>query len=226
MDMNSRFSPQLVIGVLLALLGVLLILDNTGVADTRFIVRLWPVALVVLGGVKLAHGRSMGSWIVGGGLIFFGAMLTLDRLDLIDFRWRFWWPLILVFLGILMIVRQRVQSCSPSTVVSNDLDATAILGGLKHAVRSQQFQGGKITAILGGCDLDLRPAVMRDGEAVINVFAMWGGISLKIPPDWTVVVENTAFLGGVENETHPPAGTEKRLVLQGTIIMGGIEIKN
>lgn len=224
--MNSRFSPQLVVGILLALLGVLLILDNTGLADTRFIVRLWPVALILLGGVKLAHGHSTGSWIVGGGLIFFGTMMTLDRLDLIDFRWRFWWPMILVFLGILMIVRQRVQSCSPSTFVSNDLDATAILGGLKHAVRSQQFQGGKITAILGGCDLDLRPAAMQGSQAVINVFAMWGGISLKIPSDWTVVVENTAFLGGVENETQPPAGTDKRLILQGTIIMGGIEIKN
>jgi len=224
--MNSKLSSQMVIGGLLALLGILLILNNTGIADTRYIVRLWPVALIVLGVAKLSHSRHTGSLVVGAGLIFFGSMMTLDRLDLIDFRWKFWWPLILVVLGILMIIRQRMQPCAPGTVTSNDLDVTAILGGVKDQIRSQQFHGGKITALLGGCDLDLRQAGMEVGEAVINVFAMWGGIAIRIPMDWTVVVESSALLGGVDNQTTPPAGNTKTIILRGTILMGGLEIKN
>jgi hypothetical protein len=35
-----------------------------------------------------------------------------------------------------------------------------------------------------------------------------------------------AFLGAVENKTHPVPGASQRLVLTGTVLMGGAEVKN
>jgi hypothetical protein len=62
---------------------------------------------------------------------------------------------------------------------------------------------------------------------VIDVFAMWGGIDIRIPEDWTLINRVTAVMGAVEDTTRPPqATTQHRLTLRGFVMMGGVEIKN
>ena len=105
------------------------------------------------------------------------------------------------------------------------VDITAILGGYERRVATQDFRGGEITAVMGGCELDMRSASIR-GEAVINVFAFWGGVTIKCPPDWTVILLGTPILGGFEEKTIAPPDGSKRLVIRGYAIMGGVEIRN
>jgi hypothetical protein len=79
---------------------------------------------------------------------------------------------------------------------------------------------------MGGCELDLRHAAI-DGEAVIDVFALWGGIDIRVPENWTVVSRVTPVLGGVDDKTRPAAGASlHRLVLRGFVVMAGVEVKN
>ena len=63
-------------------------------------------------------------------------------------------------------------------------------------------------------------------DATLNVFTMWGGISIRVPQDWTVMSQGVPLLGGIDDKTVPPAMPGKRLVIQGYAIMGGVEIKN
>jgi hypothetical protein len=105
------------------------------------------------------------------------------------------------------------------------VDVTAILGGFERRVHTQDFRGGEVTAVMGGCALDMRAASMT-GEAVIDVFAFWGGVTLKVPPDWTVVLEGTPIMGGFEEKTVSPPDGSKRLVVRGYAIMGGVEVRN
>ena len=101
------------------------------------------------------------------------------------------------------------------------------MSGFKRTSNTQNFKGGELTAIMGGCEIDLRQASIKDGEAVIDVFAFWGGIELKVPLDWSVVIEATPLLGGFDDKTRPPqGGSAKRLVVKGYAIMGGFEITN
>jgi predicted membrane protein len=79
---------------------------------------------------------------------------------------------------------------------------------------------------MGGVEVDLRQASIAQPEAVLDVFAMWGGVEVRVPGDWEVVNRGWAFLGGFEDTTHHSAGTSKRLVVTGLAIMGGVEIKN
>ncbi|MDB5745779.1 MAG: hypothetical protein JWP72_627, partial [Massilia sp.] len=76
-----------------------------------------------------------------------------------------------------------------------------------------------------GCTLDMRGASIR-GEATINVFAFWGGVTIKCPPDWTIVLQGTPIMGGFDEKTATPPDNSKRLVIRGYAIMGGVEVRN
>lgn len=105
------------------------------------------------------------------------------------------------------------------------IEVSAILGGYVRRVSSQRFRGGDINAVLAGCEIDLRQASI-EGEAVLNVFALCGGITIKVPPDWSVILQGTPILGGFEEKTIVPPNQNKRLYVSGYAIMGGLEIRN
>jgi hypothetical protein len=102
----------------------------------------------------------------------------------------------------------------------------AVLGGVNRGNNSRTFRGGDLTAVMGGCQIDLRNASI-EGEAVIDVFAMWCGVEIRVPENWSVSGRVTTILGGYEDKSRPPRdAATQRLVLRGMVIMGGIEIKN
>ena len=75
---STPVSPQLVFGLFVMALGVVLGLDSLGIADAGYVIRFWPVGLMLLGGTIAtrpeAHGRFWGFvW------IFVGAWLLLRR---------------------------------------------------------------------------------------------------------------------------------------------------
>jgi hypothetical protein len=102
----------------------------------------------------------------------------------------------------------------------------AVMGAVMRGNNSHVFRGGDLTAVMGGCELDLRHAAI-DGEAVIDVFALWGGIEIRVPEDWSIESRVVPIMGGVEDKTRPPQGASRhRLVLRGFVVMAGVEIKN
>lgn len=219
--------PQLVLGLLIAIVGVFLTLDTVGILDAEYYLRLWPAGLIALGLAKLLQSRGGHSGMLGGVVLtLIGTWLLLDNLRIV--RVDIWeaWPLLIVLLG-LSIVWRSVAGRRPQPSDSNSIvSAVAILGGVNRGNNSGTFRGGDLTAIMGGCEVDLRQAKIN-GEAIVDVFAMWGGIEIKVPEDWTVVGRVTPLLGGFEDKTRPPQGaSEHRLVVRGFVLMGGIEVKN
>lgn len=238
---------QLVTGALVIAIGVLFLLDNLDIINVRHAITFWPVVFIVAGLVKLFDTGSPNNYLVGGILVAIGAALVCNRLGLFYLTWGMVWPLFLIVAGALFMYRafeagRRRDAVSapqagatwtdagaktgaampPSDAV---VDISAILGGFERSVTSQAFRGGDITAILGGCSLDMRAASI-EGEAVLNVFAFMGGVTIKCPPDWTVVLHGSPILGGFEEKTaHPPVAT-KRLVVTGYAILGGVEVRN
>ena len=102
-----------------------------------------------------------------------------------------------------------------------------VVYGVGRKINAQNFRGGEATALLGGVKIDLHDAAITAEEAVIDVFAFWGGIEIAVPDGWAVVNRVVAVLGGAEDRTRPPVSpTAKRLVIRGICIMGGVEIKS
>jgi predicted membrane protein len=101
------------------------------------------------------------------------------------------------------------------------------MGGVVRKSNAPAFRGADLTAVMGGCEIDLRQASIAPGtEAVIDVFAFWGGIDIKVPEDWTVVSRVVPIMGGIEDKTHAPQTPDKRLVIRGMLVMGGCSVKN
>ena len=228
-----RATPQVVLGLIIIAIGVLFTLDNLGVLYAHDYFRYWPALLILYGIVKMIQPQGRPGRFFGLVVTFIGAALLLDRLYILSFSLWDFWPLLIVAIGLSMIWRASAGGARRSRewVTTSDSDSiingTAILSGFRRTSSSQNFQGGDLTAVMGGCEVDLRQASMKEGEAVIDVFALWGGIDLKVPLDWSVVVMGSPLMGGFDDKTRPPqGGSNKRLVITGTAIMGGVQISN
>ena len=227
-DRRSILMPQLVLGLVVVIVGVLFTLDNLGLADAGRYFKWWPMGLVLLGLAKIWHSRGGSGNPIGG--VFFllvGSWLQLHNLGIIDRDvWDFW-PLMLVFMGGMIIYQGVRGRRSRADAGSFDvINGIAIMGGVKRSTASKAFRGGELTAVMGGCEIDLRSAAIN-GDAVFDVFAMWGGIEIRVPEGWTVIVRATPIMGAVEDQTRPVDGTgAHRLTIRGFVLMGGVEIKN
>ena len=240
-DLHPRgVTSQVVLGLLVIAMGLLFLLDNLNILDMHRAFSFWPMLFVVVGTVKLCDTQTQGGTLLGAGLVGVGVLMMLDRMDIIDFNVRTMWPLVLIGLGGFLVAKAVRSRRAMEGGVSKDgvafvdsaalradevVDVTAILGAYERRVTTQHFRGGEITAVMGGCELDMRNSSIQ-GEAVINVFAFWGGVTIKCPPDWSVILQGTPILGGFEEKTIAPPDNSKRLVIRGYAIMGGVEIRN
>jgi len=234
-------TSQVLMGVLVIAVGLLFLLDNLDIIDLHDALAFWPMIFIFAGVAKLLDTTSPNGYLLGLAGIGVGVLMILQRLGIVYFSWRAAWPLILIGVGLMVVYRamtgQRTARFGVAVIDGKDkmqdtadlatqtVDVTAVLGGYESRVHSQDFRGGEVTAVMGGCALDLRGASIA-GEAVIHVFAFWGGVTLKVPPDWTVVLEGTPIMGGFEEKTIAPPDNSKRLVVRGYAIMGGVEVRN
>jgi predicted membrane protein len=226
----TRCTPQLLMGLAVLVTGVVFLLYNMGVADLRPFLGYWPWLLVVVGVTKLARARSVPSALIGVFWIALAVWLK-PRLFGVDLSvLRTYWPVILICLGLVIVwhtFQRRPGRPRGDVDLRSWVTATAVLSGVSRSVASAEFSGGELTAFMGGIQLDLTHATIRGPEAHLTVFAMWGGIELKVPPDWIVDMRVAAFLGGYEDKTTLPAAPDApRLIVSGLITMGGAEVKN
>jgi hypothetical protein len=226
-----RITGRLVAGGALILLGLLFTLDNLGYVDAGDVLDYWPLILIGIGVVKVRNPQHEGQRTLGYILIALGAVFLLQLVIFRDIRVA--WPFILLVVGGLLVWRALRREGPGSERVESPVASQsdfAIMGGVHRVVESPDFRGGDATAVMGAVELDLRGAKIATSPAVMDIFALWGGIELTVPPEWKVDIQVVPILGGVENKarsTAPsPGAPEQVLIVRGTALMGGVEIKN
>ncbi len=107
------------------------------------------------------------------------------------------------------------------------LDATSIFSGVKKKILSKDFKGGEITNFFGGCDVDFTSADIN-GRVMIDVTQVFGGIKLIVPPHWHVTSDMVNLFAGFDDKRLQKSdyGSDKILVLKGTSIFAGVEIRS
>lgn len=221
------FSPRLIVGLAIVVLGSLMLLDNLNVIDADPIYRyFFPGVLLAVGLSVLVQGSIWGwVWIVGGGWVL------AEKLDLVELSFfQLFLPAALLLVGGSLVyrtfVRPRTSAPGPEDPASY-VRAFAVMSGNERRGIASTFRGGDLAAFMGGVTLDLRQAKMTPEGAVLDTFAFWGGIEIKVPESWQVRGEVIPLMGGFEDKTRPKAGAvDGTLVIRGFAIMGGVEVSN
>jgi predicted membrane protein len=224
------------IGVLVVGYGAVLLLDNLALPVHAIERAYIPFAVLVLGAIKTLRaatplGRTIGAIVVLGGGAWTYASLVGIRVDV-----GFWWPIALMALGVIVLLRAReaagddAAAADPRvTVVSasgpSQASAVAFWSGVRRRVTSAAFSRAEFVAVMGGVEVDLRPATTAGGHAVIEVFVLMGGIEITVPPDWAVINRAIVVMGGVTDHSTGAQGAANTLVIQGMVLMGGVEVK-
>jgi hypothetical protein len=107
------------------------------------------------------------------------------------------------------------------------ISATTVLGGIHKNILSKNFKGGDITIFMGGAELNLSQADIQ-GTAALDITQIMGGTKIVVPPHWTIRSELTSIFGNIEDKRQNIGvpNPDKVLILDGTSVFGGIEIRN
>lgn len=236
------------LGVLILVIGALLLLKQFGVFIPGWIFS-WPMILIAIGlysGYKNGF-QNTGSVVL---LIIGGFFLLRDKVFLPFELGPYLLPLALIFLGLFILFKKnknptinwkdwegnydkwekklRTGNDSEGAQVNSSdyLNVEALFCGLTRKVMSKQFKGGEITTVFGGSDIDLMHADIQD-QAVLKVSVVFGGVKLIVPPHWDVQLGVSNLAAGVDDKRHfhqASPDPQKRLVISGSVIFGGIEI--
>ncbi len=238
---------RLLVGLFLILIGAVLVLDKIHLFYLPGWVFSWPSIFVLIGIFSLlTNDRPVP------GIIFLaiGGFFLMDDI-FYDFSFYFYrfWPIAFIIAGIFVIVSisrrhqsrdrdkrwsgssgTKADTSDASSVGDDFIDEVAIFGGGVRTVISDNFKGGKMTAIFGGSELDLTNAELAEGVNYLEVVAMFGGWELHVPAHWNIEVKVTPIFGGWDDKrrvvTGDPVDNTRKLVIRGTVVFGGGEINN
>jgi len=233
----------LTFGGALIIMGAGFLLDKLGLLLGLEAWQVWPAILAWIGLLKIFLGRSVRHAIEGLLLIGAAAVVEAHYLGRIQLEWGVIWPVLLIAVGLIVFMaavanarhRARKRRSPPSgeasgTSSTSRVDGDVVLGSREERIDSQEFEGGEIRCVMGGFKLDLRDARIKGPEAVIRVKAVMGGIELAVPDDWSIVLQGNPMMGAFENKTrqrHATPGVDApRLVIEGSVVMGGVEVGN
>ena len=223
------------VGVVLVLAGLFLVIRNTGFFPEFIdnVIFSWPMLLVAIGLVMTlgATEKTGGIIVMAVGGFFIIPLVFRETFHM----YNMFWPSIFIIIGIIFIVSRRGRwnraNLNSKGIIGDDyIDYVNIFSGGERQIVSQNFKGGKITAIFGGIELDLTQANLAQGVSELEIACVFGGATLIVPSDWHVTIEVTPVLGGFSDSRKLSPGrtvdASKHLVIKGAVVFGGGEVKS
>jgi len=231
--MKNRIDIKVFFGIAIIAVGIILFLDNMGFDLRVNVFDFWPLILVAIGLNQLIQPHEARQPVSGVIFLLLGVYFLMDEFFYLPFDLGDLWPLIFIFIGV-SLLRNHAWGSSDKGGDADFINLSFIVGGGDHKFTSQTLTGGKVTAIMGGGKIDLRQASCVEDTLTIDTFAFWGGIEIVVPFHWQVNIQASPIMGAIENNTSSPAGIEgieinlppKNLIIKGSAIMGGVEVKN
>lgn len=245
-----RKSGKVALGLILVALGVLFLGHSLNWWYFGYIRGWWTLVLIIPAVISIVNeGFRIWNSILG----LFGVALLLRANGLLRFNiWYVAVAAVLIIAGV-SIIRGGISASRPASGNGNRntdvppagggeappphkgnwqsreqssedyTEISALFNTVRLSVNSQNYQGGRVSSVFGGVDLDLRGiALQRD--AILSVEAVFGSVNLVLPPDLNVLVSGTPFLGSISQVNRPPASSVYTLRINCSAAFGGIEI--
>jgi predicted membrane protein len=224
---------RVVIGVILVLAGLFLVIRNTGFFPDFIdnVIFSWPMLLVTIGLILTlgASEKTAGIIVMAVGGFFMIPLLFRETFHM----YNMFWPSIFIIIGVIFIVTRRkgwTPGKSRGMIGDDVIDYVNIFSGGERQIVSQNFKGGKISAVFGGIELDLTKAKLAPGRNDLEIACIFGGATIIVPDSWFVTIEVTPILGGFSDSRKLSPGrsfdTSSQLVIKGAVVFGGGEVKS
>ena len=228
---SNRNLGRAIVGIVLILIGIAFIGRTFDFFPNRIMHHIfsWQMILIVLGIIFISTRDNKTTGFI---LLIIGLVFLIPDMFYIPYSVRhLFWPSLLIIIGLVIILRSSsVRRHDQNERSSDYIDDIAIFGGGEKVITSDNFKGGKITAIFGGSKIDLTKAQLAPGKNIIDVFCLFGGTTLIIPENWNIKSEVIAVLGGFSDKrsmrTEIVTDIGKELVIRGFVMFGGGDIKN
>lgn len=231
---NYPSYKRIIIGIILVLAGFLLILRNTGIFSDFIdeVIFSWPMLLVVIGlviTVGSSGRKTAGIIIMAVGAFFLIPLIFRESFHM----YNMFWPSIFIIVGILFIFSWRREWRASGKISESGediIDFVYVFSGGERQIASNNFRGGKVTAVFGGTEIDLTRSVLAPGTNVLEIVCVFGGVTVIVPDEWDVKIEVTPVLGGFGDERKLQPGrvaeSGKQLLIKGVVVFGGGEVKS
>jgi len=244
---GSNTSGRVWGGLIVIAVGSVLLVRQAGLEIPHWITS-WPMILIAIGTyVGFRHSFRGPGWAVP---ILIGSVFLLKEFDPTLEIGHYLWPIAIILVGIIIIVRPKKKdihshewwrnkferdmntatAANPAFSSEDYLDTVTIFGGVKKNIFSKTFRGGELVTIFGGTEINLTQADVSH-PIVLDITQIFGGAKLIVPPHWTIKSEDiVSIFGSVEDKRPVMAESnydaQKMLILKGTNIFGGIDIKS
>ncbi|WP_317898739.1 LiaF transmembrane domain-containing protein [Aurantibacillus circumpalustris] len=239
-------------GLLIVAIGSLFLARELGV-EIPFWVFTWKMLLIGLGLIlAVKHKFLHPGWILL--VAVGGAFLVTDIYPEMQIK-PILWPSLLILLGLMIIFKPRrknfgryrrhwrnklghrefhnyCQNFMNQEEPNKDdyIESTVVMAGVKKNIVTKNFKGGEVINVFGGSELNMSQADF-EGTVKLEITQVFGGTKLIVPSNWEIRSEQTVTVfGNVEDKRALQANSgsepEKVLIITGTTVFGGIDIKS
>lgn len=230
----SSYLIKFLLGGILIIVGTVLLLKQLGYFLPGWLIS-WPMLLVLIGiwiGAMQQFKRDLG-WLI---IVAVGFIFLLERIFPDMHIVRYFWPVAIIGFGLWILFgkhpfrfkkwQQGHQYVSVND--SDEIDDVSVFSAINKNIISKNFRGGEIVIVFGGVELNLTHADIQ-GPIALEITQIFGGTKIIIPSHWEVAIETVAIFAGTEDKRNriqlsDTTATDKKLVIKGTSIFGGIEI--
>ena len=216
-------------GLFFVILGVILGLNALDITNINiFFDGWWTLFIIIPCFIDLFKDEDKTGNTIG---LVIGILLLLASNNLIDFDliFKLMVPFILVMIGLSFIFKDTIKTKVKKEIKKigkkNDKEYCATFGGINVNLKEEEFDGCNLTAVFGGVKCDLKDAIIKE-DVVINVSAIFGGVTIYVPDNADVKINSTPIFGGVTDERKTKVKDNKvTIYINATCMFGGCEIK-
>ncbi|HEY5627932.1 MAG TPA: hypothetical protein VIR16_00340 [Candidatus Limnocylindrales bacterium] len=105
----------------------------------------------------------------------------------------------------------------------DEIDVASILTSRRFRSDAKAFRGGRHISCQGATDIDLRGATLDPAGAQLEVWTVFGGMQVRVPPEWRVRMRGVSIFGGAgsmapvpeEGDTAPVLSIRYRTIFGG-----------
>lgn len=235
-EVGQKKRNQSALGVILLIIGGIWFANESGVSFPIWMFGFHNVFLLI-GIYKLFKNgyNQFGAYV----WILISLVLMLEHFLSWEFR-QYFLPLFLVVLGLTLIFNpirwwrkrnsniESVDEINDKHAIDNGVSIQVFMGGVQKTITSNEFQGGTIYCFMGGVEVFFANSTFQDSP-IIEISNTMGGVELYLPANWEIKNNLSVYLGGVKdnrNKSKVESTSKKYIQLKGTVIMGGVEIKD